>query len=76
MAAADKHTFQVLTKRPDRMLEWFSWYDAAARDRELLGCDPTSGIYDMPADLGFLNALIAAAEERVATLNAFYDEFR
>jgi protein gp37 len=27
MAAASKHTFQVLTKRPKRMLEWFRWLD-------------------------------------------------
>jgi protein gp37 len=25
MAAASKHTFQVLTKRPERMLDWFAW---------------------------------------------------
>lgn len=25
MAAASRHTFQVLTKRPERMAEWFEW---------------------------------------------------
>jgi len=25
MAVASKHTFQVLTKRPTRMLDWFAW---------------------------------------------------
>lgn len=25
MAAAPQHTFQVLTKRPERMAEWFAW---------------------------------------------------
>lgn len=25
MAASPRHTFQVLTKRPERMLEWFKW---------------------------------------------------
>ena len=25
IAAAPRHTFQVLTKRPARMLEWFEW---------------------------------------------------
>ena len=25
MASAPRHTFQVLTKRPERMLEWFRW---------------------------------------------------
>jgi protein gp37 len=33
MAAASKHTFQVLTKRPERMLEWFKWMDG-------FECDP------------------------------------
>lgn len=27
MAAAPQHTFQVLTKRPQRMREWFRWID-------------------------------------------------
>ena len=25
MAACEQHTFQLLTKRPERMLEWFEW---------------------------------------------------
>ncbi len=28
MAACPQHTFQVLTKRPKRMLEWFRWADS------------------------------------------------
>lgn len=27
MAAAPQHTFQVLTKRPERMLDWFRWVE-------------------------------------------------
>lgn len=27
MAACPQHTFQILTKRPERMLEWFEWMD-------------------------------------------------
>lgn len=27
MAATPRHTYQVLTKRPERMAEWFAWYD-------------------------------------------------
>lgn len=27
MAACPQHTFQILTKRPERMLEWFKWLD-------------------------------------------------
>jgi protein gp37 len=34
MAAAEQHTFQVLTKRPERMREWFAWYAEEVRDRE------------------------------------------
>lgn len=28
MAAAMEHTFQILTKRPQRVLEWFKWIDS------------------------------------------------
>lgn len=28
MAAAPRHTFQILTKRPARMLDWFGWIEA------------------------------------------------
>ena len=30
MAAAERHVFQVLTKRPARMLEWFEWYEGSS----------------------------------------------
>lgn len=30
MAACPQHTFQILTKRPDRMAEWFKWCDRRA----------------------------------------------
>jgi protein gp37 len=36
MAAAPRHTFQVLTKRPARMLQWFHWHQEQVRRRELL----------------------------------------
>ncbi len=32
MAAAPQHTFQVLTKRPARMVEWFKWVTEVATD--------------------------------------------
>lgn len=32
MAACPQHTFQVLTKRADRMLEFFEWVDQRVRD--------------------------------------------
>jgi protein gp37 len=38
MAACPQHTFQVLTKRPERMLQWFRWIDSETA-RQL---DPTA----------------------------------
>jgi protein gp37 len=37
MAAAPRHTFQILTKRAERMREWFEWMErrAVARSEEL-----------------------------------------
>jgi len=32
MALCPQHTFQILTKRPDRMNEWFQWAEREARD--------------------------------------------
>jgi len=31
MAACPQHTFQVLTKRPERMVEWFEWVGGTGR---------------------------------------------
>lgn len=33
MAACPQHTFQVLTKRPDRMAQWFAWHAQQVRSR-------------------------------------------
>lgn len=35
MAACPQHTFQVLTKRPERMAEWVAWAMTSARDCNL-----------------------------------------
>lgn len=35
MAAAPKHTFQILTKRPGRMHEWFQWHASQVREKDL-----------------------------------------
>lgn len=35
MAAAPRHTFQVLTKRPERMLEFFEWYEQSRKPRKI-----------------------------------------
>lgn len=32
MAAAPQHTFQILTKRPERMLDWMAWADSFRGD--------------------------------------------
>jgi protein gp37 len=34
MALASRHTFQVLTKRPERMAEYFKWLDTRAQEIE------------------------------------------
>lgn len=48
MAATPRHTFQVLTKRPARMLEWFRWvsenteqlsYGPESNDDDVAWCD-------------------------------------
>ena len=40
MAAAPQHTFQVLTQRPERMLEWFEWaWSQNQRSREDIVCE-------------------------------------
>lgn len=33
MAACSQHTFQILTKRAERMRTWFKWHDASTRER-------------------------------------------
>ncbi|WP_138437951.1 DUF5131 family protein [Marinobacter shengliensis] len=35
MAAAPRHTFQILTKRPARLREWFRWHANEVRARDL-----------------------------------------
>ena len=37
MAACPQHTFQILTKRPERMLEWFKWIERFEHPN-ILGC--------------------------------------
>ena len=37
MAATPHHTYQVLTKRPDRMLVWFNWHAAEVKKRDFFG---------------------------------------
>lgn len=44
MAACPQHTFQVLTKRLERVLEWFKW--AAKYEPDLGGAGPLRAIWD------------------------------
>jgi protein gp37 len=44
MAAAPQHTFQVLTKRPRRMLEFFDWAEKHGDGYDLLRCGIPSGL--------------------------------
>jgi len=37
MAIAQRHTFQVLTKRPERMLEYFKWKDTSWKNEGMRG---------------------------------------
>jgi protein gp37 len=62
MAAAPRHTFQVLTKRPARMLEWFQW--AAGSD---CGCAHTECHFHallMDDDKGTVHRLSEGTGER------------
>lgn len=53
MAACPQHTFQVMTKRPERMLEWFEWFGKAVGSRAIRTrlhaainiCQTHSGLY-------------------------------
>jgi len=53
MAACQQHTFMVLTKRPERMVEWFKWVEQHGAGYDLLR-------YGMP------NGLLACAHEAVS----------
>lgn len=55
MAAAEQHTFQVLTKRPERMLEFFAWYGVESVEREC---------WDQPGELAQQSARSAGVDER------------
>lgn len=55
MAAAPQHTFQILTKRPARMVEWFRWIGRA------VGTDATTGERVAVATDPFIGCEICAA---------------
>lgn len=44
MAACPQHTFQILTKRPERMAEWFDWAKEHGDGQDLLRGDMPSAL--------------------------------
>lgn len=49
MAVCKEQTFQILTKRPQRMLEFFEWFERCDPDFQN---DPADDIYDLCVDAG------------------------
>ena len=41
IAASPQHTFQILTKRPERMRDWFEWMDRFAMERRAITAAPS-----------------------------------
>jgi protein gp37 len=61
MAACPQHTFQILTKRPERMLAWFRWIERCAKqlpgligERIPEGCSPETSVCVMEATAALL----------------------
>jgi protein gp37 len=52
MAACPQHVFQVLTKRPERMREWFEWLSAQHEDDPYTLCLGNAARYIAPARWG------------------------
>ena len=44
MSACQRHTFQVLTKRPERMVEWFQWAETHGAGYDMLRGDMPNGL--------------------------------
>jgi protein gp37 len=83
MAVAPRHTFQVLTKRPERAREWFGWaaqepakklrdgYSAAGRIGPWLRLPPVLGDTDWPLPNVWLGVSVEnqeTADERIPLL--------
>ncbi len=62
MAACPQHTFQVLTKRPERMAEWFAWTATFAMEQRGITAAPSrvkaglSAAFDALGGEGFIDA--------------------
>lgn len=63
MAACPQHTFQALTKRPARMLEWFAWAAQAASPPAAM-CAWSARAYFLNAGLSVPAAVDALADSR------------
>lgn len=83
MSQAPRHVFQVLTKRPERMVAWFAWIDSLSMSpietlayctgragvRELVGCWEPAPAWPLPnVWLGVTTEDQQRAEERVPLL--------
>lgn len=61
MAAAPQHTFQLLTKRPERASRWFGWLTGLRGPTgHVAPCDPVMGCMMRAADRGLVAEMTAA----------------
>ena len=68
MAACPQHTFQILTKRPKRMAEWFEWIDADRLHKRVSTLDRCNR-WPLPnVHLGVSAESQQAADERIPLL--------
>lgn len=71
MAGADHHTFQVLTKRPERMLAYLSTFEAEANARDYVKFWPQATTMKWPLPNVWLGVSVedqATADERIPLL--------
>jgi protein gp37 len=64
MAAAPQHTFQVLTKRAQRMRDWFGWIGGlVGPDRTVAPCDAVAGCMIHANRRGLIKEMLAANQQ-------------
>lgn len=69
MAAAPQHTFQVLTKRPERAVEFFKWLKGFADDQRDVGAAPSELQACLRAAFDLLGGEQASVDESISTKN-------
>jgi protein gp37 len=67
MAACPQHTFQVLTKRPERMRKWFEWFDGWRDHNRFIH----PALAEHAAVIAGYNDLLFAATNRVVGRNTW-----